>query len=1094
MPSWRKVIVSGSDASLNSLNVPSITGSLQGTASYALTSGTSQNASDILIYVKNTTGQSITKGKVVRIIGSTGDNALIATASYESDSVSANTLGITNSTIANDAFGYVITEGTLLGINTDAWTAGQLLFLGAAGSITGSAPLAPLHAVRLGQVLRVQQNNGSMYVRIDNGYELNELHDVDDNTTTSSYGDLLVKSGSVWTNSRQLTGSYGLTGSLTITGSTTTDLVRITQTGAGNAFVVEDSANPDSTPFVIDATGEVGIGTLTPVAPLHVKPPAPTTDGQNSIMVETNAGRGINLISDLYNTNQSVTTFGRLQSSMAAFLAYGVNTTGSAVTGYQSSQDAFANRPTTLELGNAYFALKYNTTSSTRTYGTTVSMSTSLYMDGTTGRLGIGTVTPQAIFHVSSSGYNEQYPFLVGFNQLVVSASGNVGIGTTTPSEKLHVSGNLILSSSTTTKININSAAVRTYIASDGAGTSFGSLSNHYVNFYSNNAERMRILSTGEVGINKTTPNATLDVSGSVIISGSLTTTSSVAFKAYTSATSFPGTPAGFLAFDSSGNIITDAGAAINIGNTDLTITSNATRTLSHAGTSRFIITGSNSSYLLELQSSTTGNGRGIAMNQLINAEPQRNSLRATTAGGNNANSTTLNGWASDHLIEYVSGSAIAPSKLKGWSWSYYTVSNTFPFTGYYQDILLISTSNEATLNGSFTVTAGITGSLQGTASFATTASYVNKLNQVVDISGSLNLTGSLSMPGIAYPLGNLSAKIHIANYPVPAGTLTAGTGSVLYQYGAVNEGLILQYGDGSDQGGVKITDDGVAIFGAGDEDIFKVIDEDYNVQRFSINNTGQVGINKTGATGSSTPTNATLDVNGDTIITGSLNVTTNITGSGLLITGSTSSDLVRITQTGAGNAFVIYDVASDSTPFIVDSSGSVGIGSSTAPSTYSSKLYVTIPDFSGWSGIKAYGNNNHAIIGNGVLGYAGIYGEGVAADGSGTVIGVYGYAHSSGEPFVNTIYIGGKFEASKSDIPGGLSGYSVQLKDGTEAAGKVLVSQDDSGSANWSTRLSGSYEITGSLTVTDKIKGTSSNIDTNALIQASLLYLSNNF
>ena len=133
-------------------------------------------------------------------------------------------------------------------------------------------------------------------------------------------------------------------------------------------------------------------------------------------------------------------------------------------------------------------------------------------------------------------------------------------------------------------------------------------------------------------------------------------------------------------------------------------------------------------------------------------------------------------------------------------------------------------------------------------------------------------------MPSIADPGSNFS-KIHVANYPIPDGSLTNGTGSVLYQYGDNNEGLILQYGNGGDEGGIKITDDGVAIFGAGDEDILKVIDEDTNVQRFSINDTGQVGINKTGVTGSSTPTNAILDVSGDTIITGSLKVTHNLQG-----------------------------------------------------------------------------------------------------------------------------------------------------------------------------------------------------------------------
>jgi hypothetical protein len=222
MPSWKKVIISGSNAALNSLTVTNgITGSLFGTASFATTAATasnSQNAQDILIYVKNTSGAQINKGKVVRISGATGDNALIATASYESDGLSANTLGITNQDIPNDSFGYVMTEGTLIGINTDTFSAGQLLYLGATGSIIGTAPIAPLHAVRLGQVLRVQTNNGSIYVRIDNGYELGELHDVVDTTTTSSFGDLLVKSGSVWINSKQLSGSYGITGSINMTG------------------------------------------------------------------------------------------------------------------------------------------------------------------------------------------------------------------------------------------------------------------------------------------------------------------------------------------------------------------------------------------------------------------------------------------------------------------------------------------------------------------------------------------------------------------------------------------------------------------------------------------------------------------------------------------------------------------------------------------------------------------------------------------------------------------------------------------------------------------------------------------------------------
>ena len=46
--------------------------------------------------------------------------------------------------------------------------------------------------------------------------------------------------------------------------------LRITQVGSGNALLVEDSTNPDNTPFVITSGGNVGIGTLTPNTLLEV--------------------------------------------------------------------------------------------------------------------------------------------------------------------------------------------------------------------------------------------------------------------------------------------------------------------------------------------------------------------------------------------------------------------------------------------------------------------------------------------------------------------------------------------------------------------------------------------------------------------------------------------------------------------------------------------------------------------------------------------------------------------------------------------------------------------------------------------------------
>jgi hypothetical protein len=69
-----------------------------------------------------------------------------------------------------------------------------------------------------------------------------------------------------------IAGDVGVGGAVTATGgvinsNNTTNALRITQIGTGNALLVEDSANPDATPFVVDASGNVVIGNLTSTTP-----------------------------------------------------------------------------------------------------------------------------------------------------------------------------------------------------------------------------------------------------------------------------------------------------------------------------------------------------------------------------------------------------------------------------------------------------------------------------------------------------------------------------------------------------------------------------------------------------------------------------------------------------------------------------------------------------------------------------------------------------------------------------------------------------------------------------------------------------------
>ena len=156
----------------------------------------------------NAEATTITKGQVVYISGSQGNKIAVKLATNNREGGSFGTLGFAAEDITSGGQGWVMTEGNLRKLNTATLTPGALLYLGATpGTYTETSPTAPSHSVRLGYVERVHASVGTIYVKIDNGYEIGELHDIVDTTTTSSYGQLMVKSGSVWVTTNQLTGS-----------------------------------------------------------------------------------------------------------------------------------------------------------------------------------------------------------------------------------------------------------------------------------------------------------------------------------------------------------------------------------------------------------------------------------------------------------------------------------------------------------------------------------------------------------------------------------------------------------------------------------------------------------------------------------------------------------------------------------------------------------------------------------------------------------------------------------------------------------------------------------------------------------------------
>ena len=100
-------------------------------------------------------------------------------------------------------------------------------------------------------------------------------------TTLSSTGNTTLGDASTDTVTVNGTTTFNASPIISVTDNTNAAL-RITQLGTGNALLVEDSSNPDSSPFVITASGDVGIGTSSPARRLQVS----NTSGDSYIGIE----------------------------------------------------------------------------------------------------------------------------------------------------------------------------------------------------------------------------------------------------------------------------------------------------------------------------------------------------------------------------------------------------------------------------------------------------------------------------------------------------------------------------------------------------------------------------------------------------------------------------------------------------------------------------------------------------------------------------------------------------------------------------------------------------------------------------------------
>ena len=356
MPSWKKVITSGSDASLNSLYSPSITGSLHGTASYAISASYALTASysknlqisgsvnnvdyidftttniigtnapawkegrlfydsgsgalamynweqDVTLNIgqeqwlraRNQTGVTITNGSVVRLVGAIGDRPTVELAQSTDQTNTFSTgneiIGMATHNIEHGTDGFITTFGTVNGLNTSTYAAGDLLWVSqSAGQFTKIAPGPPFDRTFVGIVVRSNPSNGAVFMT-----PLTPIHFHDISSVSASayeMGDIwMYRSGSAgkanaWINTKSLTGSYSISGSLTAASFTGSLL----GTAATASYVLQ----------AVSASFATTASNISPAISNDVNDRVTTTNGNGTLNAEGNLTFNGQTLSVLY--------------------------------------------------------------------------------------------------------------------------------------------------------------------------------------------------------------------------------------------------------------------------------------------------------------------------------------------------------------------------------------------------------------------------------------------------------------------------------------------------------------------------------------------------------------------------------------------------------------------------------------------------------------------------------------------------------------------------------------------------------------------------------------------------------------------------